>query len=213
MTRLRDASMATWRTSDPRGIDVAAIEMFDRRSIDVLREDGSDRQHDVSFPSDTRIVLIVQVELPIGTTAGDAHIQIAGALEADAVDTPLVRLCRLFEELGLLNDVELAMPGDRRRAEQIFAVREAVPAGVNRRVGLAKRDVDRSIEKTAADMIVPFRHFASMMRIYRDGFERRGLDYAIWGHISDGNVHPNVIPRSLPTSRPVVRRSSSSAAK
>jgi D-lactate dehydrogenase (cytochrome) len=45
-------------------------------------------------------------------------------------------------------------------------------------------------------MIVPFAHFADMLQIYREGFERRGLDYAIWGHISDGNVHPNVIPRS-----------------
>src|SRR5204862_6169821 len=38
--------------------------------------------------------------------------------------------------------------------------------------------------------------FADMMVMYREGYERRGLDYAIWGHISDGNVHPNVIPRS-----------------
>ena len=35
-----------------------------------------------------------------------------------------------------------------------------------------------------------------MLAIYRDGYARRGLDYAIWGHISDGNVHPNVIPRT-----------------
>jgi D-lactate dehydrogenase (cytochrome) len=35
-----------------------------------------------------------------------------------------------------------------------------------------------------------------MMEAYRRGFESRGLDYAIWGHVSDGNVHPNVIPRS-----------------
>jgi D-lactate dehydrogenase (cytochrome) len=34
------------------------------------------------------------------------------------------------------------------------------------------------------------------MNVYRDGFGSRGLDYAVWGHISDGNVHPNVIPRS-----------------
>ena len=45
-------------------------------------------------------------------------------------------------------------------------------------------------------MIVPFDRFEDMMAIYREGYERRGLDYAIWGHISDGNVHPNVIPRS-----------------
>jgi D-lactate dehydrogenase (cytochrome) len=46
-------------------------------------------------------------------------------------------------------------------------------------------------------MIVPFEHMAEMMDIYRAGFESRGLDYAIWGHISDGNVHPNVIPASF----------------
>jgi D-lactate dehydrogenase (cytochrome) len=34
------------------------------------------------------------------------------------------------------------------------------------------------------------------MQVYRDGFSARGLDYAVWGHLSDGNVHPNVIPRS-----------------
>jgi D-lactate dehydrogenase (cytochrome) len=57
--------------------------------------------------------------------------------------------------------------------------------------------VDGRIAKTAADMIVPFEHFHEMMQIYRRGFERRGLEYAIWGHISDGNVHPNVIPRQF----------------
>jgi D-lactate dehydrogenase (cytochrome) len=36
-----------------------------------------------------------------------------------------------------------------------------------------------------------------MLAIYHEGFGRRGLDYAIWGHISDGNVHPNVLPRSI----------------
>ena len=33
--------------------------------------------------------------------------------------------------------------------------------------------------------------------IYETGFGSRGLDAAIWGHISDGNLHPNVIPRSF----------------
>ena len=78
----------------------------------------------------------------------------------------------------------------------MLALRESAPVGVNRRVGDAKRLVDARIDKTAGDMIVPFDRFEEMMAIYREGYERRGLDYAIWGHISDGNVHPNVIPRS-----------------
>jgi hypothetical protein len=35
-----------------------------------------------------------------------------------------------------------------------------VPAGVNQRVGAAKRDIDPRIEKTAADMVVPFERSA-----------------------------------------------------
>jgi D-lactate dehydrogenase (cytochrome) len=35
-----------------------------------------------------------------------------------------------------------------------------------------------------------------MLTIYRRGFEERGLDHALWGHASDGNIHANVIPRS-----------------
>ena len=82
----------------------------------------------------------------------------------------------------------------RRRA---FAeLREAVPAGVNRRVALARQQ-DARISKTAADMIVPFVHFAEMMDLCRRLFAARGLDLAVWGHISDGNVHPNVIPRHV----------------
>jgi D-lactate dehydrogenase (cytochrome) len=90
----------------------------------------------------------------------------------------------------------VALLGRARRAAQFVALREAVPAGVNQRVGAAQRDVDPRIAKTAADMIVPFDRFAEMMAIYREGFASRGLDAAVWGHISDGNVHPNVLPRS-----------------
>jgi len=34
-----------------------------------------------------------------------------------------------------------------------------------------------------------------MMHECRRLFAERDLDLAVWGHISDGNVHPNVIPR------------------
>jgi FAD/FMN-containing dehydrogenase len=36
-----------------------------------------------------------------------------------------------------------------------------------------------------------------MMAACRRIFAARDLDLAVWGHISDGNVHPNVIPRTL----------------
>ena len=175
---------------------VAAIEHMDRRCLEILREDGADRRNDVRVPDGTSLALLVQMELPPGTTEAEAFDQIEASLSSGAPDTALARICRMLQTHGVFDETEMALPGNVRRAEQLIAVRESVPAGVNSRVGRAQQTIDGRIAKTAADMIVPFQRFAEMMAIYREGFASRGLDYAIWGHISDGNVHPNVLPRS-----------------
>jgi D-lactate dehydrogenase (cytochrome) len=193
---LRRESQATWRERDPHGVDVAAVEYLDRRSLEILREDGVDQRTEVLVPDRTEVALLIQLELPAGLDAVRAFDEIGAALTPDAPDTALVRFCRLLDRDGLLEETELALPGDERRAGQLLAFREGVPEGVNRRIGEAKRRADARIEKAAADMIVPFDRFADMMHVYRDGYRRRGLDFAIWGHVSDGNVHPNAIPRS-----------------
>jgi D-lactate dehydrogenase (cytochrome) len=103
----------------------------------------------------------------------------------------------LLDAFGVFEAVEIAAPGDRARAAQLLAVREAVPAAVNHRVGRAQQSIDARIEKTAADMIVPFDQVGALLAFYEAEFARRRLDAAVWGHISDGNLHPNVIPRSI----------------
>ncbi len=191
---LRSAAIETWRTHDPLGVDISAIEHIDARAIAVVREDGVDRRLDITLPSGAAVVLLIDLEL--SKTADDANLwsQLESARDADAPDSPLLRFCRILDRAGVLDDAEIALPGDRSRAAAFAELREAVPAGVNRRVALAKR-IDGGISKTAADMIVPFDRFRDMLRQCRVLFEQRGLDLAVWGHISDGNVHPNVIPR------------------
>ncbi|HEY3383665.1 MAG TPA: FAD-binding oxidoreductase [Vicinamibacterales bacterium] len=195
--RLRQQSKLTWGSQDPKGLDVSAIEMLDRRCLAMLHADGSDAKNGIALPDDTSVAMLIQVELPPAATGEEAFDQIASALDEGASDTPLGRFCRMLDEAGVLDHVEVAVPGDRARAAQLFAFREAAPEAVKYRVSVAKQQVDPGIQKTAADMIVPFERFGEMLQVYRDGYEARGLDYAIWGHVSDGNVHPNVIPRSL----------------
>ena len=36
-----------------------------------------------------------------------------------------------------------------------------------------------------------------MIALFRGEFSRLGLPHAIWGHISDGNLHPNALPATL----------------
>lgn len=189
---LREAATTTWRTRDPAGMDVSAIEHMDARCLALLREDGADRQFGVVVP-DAAIALLVTLELPPRTTAAEAFDQIG---RFTALDTGLTRFCRALDEMGALDQVEIAVPGDEGRAAQLLGLREAVPAAVNARVGRAKAAIDPRITKTAADMIVPFDRLEEILDIYDEGFQRRGLDAAVWGHISDGNLHPNVIPTS-----------------
>jgi D-lactate dehydrogenase (cytochrome) len=194
---LREQALITWRTCDPRGIDVSAIEYMDRRCLDLVRQDGIAQANGVRLPEAAEAALLVTLELPAGTSAADAFDQLGLAREPGAPDTAIVRFCAMLDAFGALDGVEIAVPGDRARHRQLCAVREAVPAAVNDRVARARRDADLRIEKTAADVIVPFARLPELLALYDDGFRRRALDAAVWGHISDGNVHPNVIPRSL----------------
>jgi D-lactate dehydrogenase (cytochrome) len=194
--RLRDASRATWRDCSPRGIDAVAIEHMDARSLAVLREDGADRLNGVVIPQHARAALLVTLEFPASMDSATSFDDIGRALDADAPDTPLVRFCRMLESGGALERVQMAVPGDTTRAEQLIALREAVPAGVNQRVRRAK-EYDSRVEKMAADVVVPFERVVELLQICDEAFRRRGLDGAVWGHISDGNLHPNVIPGSM----------------
>lgn len=193
---LRAAAQDTWRSGDPRGIDIAAIEHLDARSIQVIREDGVDRKLEITLPTGAGIVLLIEIELSAEAAAQDLWRQLESARDEDAPDSPLKRFCALLDRHQALDDAEIALPSNRGRAAAFAELREAVPAGVNRRVALAQQQIDPRIYKTAADMIVPFDRFAEMMIICRRLFAERELDLAVWGHISDGNVHPNLIPRS-----------------
>jgi D-lactate dehydrogenase (cytochrome) len=191
---LRGSALDTWRTRDGRGLDIAAIEHMDARCLELLREDGVDRQAGVRIPADAAIALLVTLDLRPGASAEAAFEEIG---RFEELDGPLARFCRALAAARVLEDVEIAVPGDEQRAAQLLAVREAVPAAVNARVGRAKLEVDAQIAKTAADVIVPFERLAALMDLYDEEFRRRGLDAAVWGHISDGNLHPNVIPRTI----------------
>jgi D-lactate dehydrogenase (cytochrome) len=188
--RLRETSQQTWRTADPRGLDVPAIEHIDRRSLELLREDGEDAKQHLPVDARAALALVFEVALPTPTTSDEALEQLA---DADGADAPLRRLVRLLGDDAA--NLEAALPGETSKARSIYALREAVPMCVNHRVRDARLR-DPGVQKVAGDFVVPWDRFAESIALYRATFARRGLDHAIWGHISDGNVHPNVLPRN-----------------
>lgn len=189
---IRTASRRTWRTDDPFGLDVSAIEHMDRRSLDVLREDGVDARLGIALDPEAEMALLIAVDLPADTSADEAYAQLMGDGRG-----PLSALAARLAAFGLLDEAVVAMPGDLAGAERLVALREAVPVAVNQRVGRAAREVDPRISKTAADIIVPADRLGDVLDWFDEACAARGLDGAVWGHISDGNLHPNVMPRSV----------------
>jgi D-lactate dehydrogenase (cytochrome) len=193
--RLRSASLATRAAGDPLGIDAAGIEYMDERSLRLVREDRADRRCHVDIPPDAGAALLVQLEGPRGLSREEAYGQLTAALEPTAADSALRRFCRMIAADDLLDSTQVALPGDTARAAELLAFREAVPAGVNQRIAAAGSK-EPAIHKVAGDPIVPVERLAEFLSTCRRAFAARGLDAAIWGHISDGNLHPNVIPES-----------------
>jgi D-lactate dehydrogenase (cytochrome) len=173
---LRTSALAT-RGGDG-ALDVSAIEYVDDRALRVVPDEAFVRAG-VARPPKGSQLLLIQIESP----AGEAP--------------PIEQLQGLIARAGIPGDPLVALPGDERGAQRLFGLREAVPASVNARVADAKVRAHPDIEKTAVDPVVPFERLADSIALYRSAFERRGLEYAIWGHVSDGNLHPNVIPASL----------------
>jgi D-lactate dehydrogenase (cytochrome) len=154
-----------------KGGAVAGVEYIDAAAVAQVGDDVFHRTG-VKRPQRGSVLLLVHIEGTLG------------------------RFTRLLDRYQLADLASVAMPGDLRAAARLLELREAVPASVNARVADAKARVDSAIEKTAGDMIVPFDRLADSLTLYRKTFESRGLEHAIWGHFSDGNLHPNVIPRS-----------------
>ncbi len=185
---LRDASRETWRSGDRSGLDVPSIEHFDRRCIELLLADGVDREQRVPLDARDALVLLFRVELheALGPEAAVEQL-----FDPRGADTPLRRLSALLGPH--VERLEAALPGESSKATRFAAVREAVPLAVNHRVRDARLR-DPGVHKVAGDFVVPFDRLGEAFALYRRAFAERDLDLAIWGHIGDGNVHPNAVP-------------------
>jgi len=180
---LTDELRRAGRVAQHDALDVAAIEYLDARSLQILAQDHAAERLGLKLPEDAGAALLVQVELTGDRQRADAAC--AGALD---------HLSAIVDRHAALDAVLVAAPGDERRQAALIALREAVPDGVNRRIRELQRVHGPAISKAAADVIVPFAALADALAAYREIAAAHGLDVAIWGHISDGNVHPNLMP-------------------
>jgi D-lactate dehydrogenase (cytochrome) len=195
---LRRAARAARTGADPAEPDVRSIESLDGRCLALLRKGGDARRLRVELPESAGAALLFEMELPEPLDESVAEAALAAAFGGTGPargDHPLERLLHLLREHDALDQLQLAFPEDTRRRRDLEELREAVPQRVAEILALRRAD-DPAIEKVGGDMIVPPDRLGDMVRCVERGFGERGLEFAVWGHLSDGNLHPNALPRN-----------------
>ncbi len=166
-------------TAPPGGVQ--AIEYFDGRSLQLLREkraeDGADS------------------EIPAFPEAADAAVLVEVGCAAAEEDDALEALAGLLEEYGA--DSEEAWAGlDERERARLAAFRHALPEAVNSLIGRAQREFP-DLTKVGTDMAVPSAALGEMMAAYHGAFGETGLRYLIFGHVGENHLHVNVLPTNM----------------
>jgi D-lactate dehydrogenase (cytochrome) len=192
---LRQAALRARDGSDRLEPDVRSIELLDGNCLALVRDHGVASKLRVSIPTTAGAALLFETELEAAMTNDEASRILEAALAGGGTDHPLARLFHILERHDVVGDLQFAFPEDTQRRKALSDLREAVPTRVSELIAERHRK-STVINKLGGDLIVPFEQVPEMMRIYRSGFERRGLEFAIWGHLSDGNLHPNAIPRT-----------------
>ncbi len=199
---LRAAALAARQRADGYSPDVRAIELLDGRALELLRRHGEDRKLRVNVPPDAGAALLLETEFgeTLTNEAAQASLErfLAGA--ADPGDGPLIRLFDIIERHGALDELELAFPEDHARAGALREFREAVPRRVNE-ILAERRRVAPGVKKVGGDLIVPFSQVGEILDCVEREFSARQLEFAVWGHLSDGNLHPNALPRDADETR------------
>lgn len=197
---VRAASVATWREGDAAGVDVRALEWIDSPSLELLRARGT--ANEAELPPRGGSFVLFEQELPealeddaAARAIGEGFGERGGDHPGRPAERALAALGALLAEHGAEDTVRVALPHDEAGRRAIARVREVVPETVNDLVAERKR-ADPGVRKVAGDMVVPFERLEEMLSHYRAAFAKRGLDSATWGHISDGNLHPNVLSRT-----------------
>jgi D-lactate dehydrogenase (cytochrome) len=84
---------------------------------------------------------------------------------------------------------------DHVELEKMKTVRHFVPETINATIAMRKAEY-HEVHKIGTDMAVPSAALREYLKFYRETLEKQGMEFVIFGHIGDGHLHVNMIPRN-----------------
>ena len=154
-----------------------AIEWWDERSIKLASGSTS---HTLPISKDCEYKAAVLVEYPV--------------YDEEKLDGLYEFKLSILKQFQLEETFSITAIDDASH-RQIRAFRHAVPKAVNAYIARIQQEYP-SVHKIATDMAVPDEYLDHIYGFYKEGLDRVGLEYAIWGHVGNNHVHVNVLPRN-----------------
>jgi D-lactate dehydrogenase (cytochrome) len=158
-----------------------ALEYMDSRSIGILREfknEQGDSSGVPDLPQETHGVLYLELR-------HESEEELEGIYEG---------LAELLAEHGI--DIEATWAGfSQADLEAMKKFRHALPERINSIIASRKREVS-SLTKIGTDMAVPDEALPEILHLYRETLSEAGLEFCLFGHIGNGHVHINILPRN-----------------
>jgi len=158
-----------------------ALEYFDPNSLMLLRQKRQEEGSSSNIPNLS------------GKTKAILYLEIAFSTEEE-LDEIYSELEKLLAEVNI--GTEESWAGfEYHDLEMMKLFRHALPETVNTIIGHRKREIPE-LHKIATDMAVPDEHLGHILKFYRSKLEEAHLEYVIFGHIGNGHLHINILPRS-----------------
>lgn len=165
----------------PTGVPrLAALEYFDSRCLDFLREHADElATKDIAVPA-----------IPAGTACVYAEWH---APDAAAAERALLGAADRLPEFGADPDAAL-LADNPHEVEKLKQFRHAAPELVNSAID-ERRKIHPGLVKLGTDMAVPDNRLGDVLALYERDLAAAGLEHLIFGHIGANHLHVNVLPR------------------
>ncbi len=161
---------------------IAALELFDDRSLDLLRDR---KKANAGFEDLPEIPAKWKVAI---------YAEFHGK-DIETVEESVMSITEiLIEEGGSEEDTWLA--SDEREMQKLKDFRHAVPEAVNSLVDQYRKN-QPELTKLGTDLAVPDAAFTKVCSMYASDLKESGLDYVIFGHAGDNHLHVNIIPSTI----------------
>ncbi len=161
---------------------VAAIEFFDKATMELVEENKNTIAHIKDLPS------------PFSNAVAMIYVEIHGESEDD-IEAMAEKVLEKYAQCQGDPDQTWAFIGESE-VEKIRAYRHAAPEAVNLKIARAHQK-NREITKLSANLALSSRGNEKLVTDRENDLHQAGLQGCIFGHISGSHLHLNILPTTM----------------